>query len=141
VTNPIGWPALATGALLTAPFLARSTIAAINWWRVHGRITYTPNVNPRIETTDFPPPNRPGRELLRSWAIALLALPLSFWVEGVLGQAVPVFVWQVLFVLATGPSLVWIFRRLRSDERLWLSLKVERIAQAGIAALRDIPER
>jgi len=133
-------PAGATWAALSAPFLARWFLASSRWARVHG-LTYTPNVDPRIEVSDFPPPNRAAREFAIYAVSTLAAMPIGIFAEAILGAIVPPFVWQIVFVASTAPAVVWTSLGLRRDDRLWIRLKRERISQAALDASRDIPER
>jgi len=120
-------PVTATWVAITAPFLARWAIAGFVWGRVHG-LTFTPNVNPRVETTDFPPPNRAAREFGLYLAANVAAVPLALVVGSTIGPLVPLVAWQAVEALAIGAAVIWVFRRLRADDRRWIQLKRERIA-------------
>jgi hypothetical protein len=132
-------PAGAKWAALSAPFLARWFLASSRWARVHG-LTYTPNVEPRIELSDFPPPNRAAREFAIYAVSTVVAVPIGIATEALLGALVPLFVWQIVFVASIVPAVVWSFLGLRRDDRFWIRLERERIGQAALDASRDIPE-
>jgi hypothetical protein len=133
-------PAGATWAALSAPFLARWFLASARWARVHG-LTYTPNVAPRVEMSDFPSPNRAAREFVVYVVSTVVAIPVGLAAEAILGRIVPWFVWPIVFLAAIGPAVVWSFIGLRSDDRLWIQLKRERIAEAARPSSSDIAAR
>jgi hypothetical protein len=114
--------------VLTAPFVARWVVA----WTVSRRVRgwYVGNASPRVESTDFPAPNNAGREFLRYIAANVFAWPFALGGERILGPIAPHLVWPLADWAVLAITLVWIFRRLRADDRLWIRLKRQRIADA-----------
>ena len=120
----------AVGAIwmaLSAPFLARWVVAWSVWSRVHG-FTFTANVEPRVAQADFPSPNRALPAFAIYVVANLVAISLALVLGSAIGQAAPPVAWSVLGYGSIAASVVWIFRRLRSDDRRWRILKAERIA-------------
>jgi hypothetical protein len=110
------------------PFAVRGFIAWSVWSRVHG-LAFTPNVSPRVESADFPAPNRAGREFVLYVAANAIAIPVALIGEAILGPIAPGGLWPLMVWPVVAVSAIWAFRRLRSDDRLWIRLKLERIAE------------
>ena len=124
-------------AALCVPFAVRALIACSVWARVHGIGFLPANLDPRVEVSDFPSPNRVGREWPVWIGASVIAAPIAWVIAPLVGPSTPPELWTIAYLVVAVPAVVWVFIRLRRDDRLWVDLKRERLARSR-SVPRDI---
>jgi hypothetical protein len=118
ITNPV----VAIDGAIAAPFAARALVA----WMVRGRIGRG-NVTPRRQRSDYPVPNDFWLEYARLLIVVAGALPIA-WLGSAMLSGLPTQTWPALFVISGGVSVTWAWRRIRSDDRLTVTLLAQRLS-------------
>lgn len=118
ITNPV----VAIDGAIAAPFAARALVA----WMVRGRIGRG-NVTPRRQRSDYPIPNDFWLEYARLLIVVAGALPIA-WLGSAMLSGLPTQTWPALFVISGGVSVTWAWRRIRSDDRLTVTLLAQRLS-------------
>jgi hypothetical protein len=118
-------PGTATWALVTGPFTCRLFVASSIWARVRILPAFRSRSSFHRSASDFPAPNDMTRSLFQWTLVNVVGLPAALFAEATLRGRLPEWIWVAIFFAVLVPGVLWIFARLRSDDRLERSEFVE----------------